>query len=106
MKRSARATSASAGSLRVGDRKLDDGLAERRREARGLRRRGYFLLEVVHVGERRGARLESSRARRAACGRARTPERTVLASAGKMYLFQPFLQGKSSREPAEEHHGA
>ena len=90
--------------LGIRDEKLDDSLSQHAAEAGRLRRRGHFLLEVVHIGERRGARLNHLERREPRAG-AHELRRDGLGFGREDVLVQPLAEREVIGKPAEQHHG-
>ena len=105
MNASARA-SAVGGRLGVGHRKLDDRLPEHAAQPGGLRLLRDLLLEVVHVREGRGARLDHLERGQPRARRARTPATRACLRPGKMYLFSHSCSARSSASPRSSTIGA
>ena len=89
--------------LGVGDRKLDDRLAEHAAQPGRLRLRGDLLLEVVHVGEGRRARLNHLERREPRAG-AHELRRDGLRFGREDVLVQPLAEREVVGQPAEQHH--
>ena len=102
MNASARA-SAFGRRLRVGDRELDDRLPEHAAQAGLARRLRDLLLEVVHVGEGRRARLDHLERGQPRAG-AHELRRHGLGFGREDVLLQPVHQRQVVGEPAIHHH--
>ena len=90
--------------LRVGDRELDDRLAEHAAQPGVPRRLRDLLLEVIHVGDTSSSPTRSSRARRGACPIADELRRHGLGFRREDVLLQPVHQRQVVGEAAVHHH--